>query len=222
VTFRSAVRSLAGRAADIVWPRICPATGCGRASDRADRSICSRCFAALPYYDRPADGIHAHALVYMPPVDEMILDFKFHKAIWLADDFVDLLEGTVRGMLDADAIDAVLPVPLHPNRLRERGYNQSALLARGLARRLDRRYDARSLLRIRDTLHQTRVDGSDREKNVAGAFIVRDPALVRGRTVLLVDDVMTTGATAQACFRALEKAGATRVLFASVAVREEI
>ena len=232
------------RAADLFWPRVCALEGCGRASDRPGRHLCSSCFAALPFHEAggacricgalvmaetkhefvcescqnnpPAFEFARSAILYQEPSDQIIKDFKFAKATWLCEDLVDLLEGAVRAKLPFPEIDVVLAVPLHPRRLRERGYNQSALLAESLARRLGRRFDRRSLVRTRDTEHQARLSGEARRNNLKGSFAVPDAQFVRGRTILLVDDVMTTGATLSHCARALLDAGAARVWCATV------
>jgi ComF family protein len=104
--------------------------------------------------------------------------------------------------------DLVLPVPLHPRRLRWRGFNQSALLARAIAARAERPVDVWTLARARPTPPQVGLGEADRRRNVSGAFVVRQPAVVRGRTILLIDDVMTTGATVDECARVLRRAGA--------------
>ena len=239
------LRSAAGRLADLLWPRLCPAEGCGRVSDRPARHLCSRCFAVLPFHaahgccricgaevaadvrhdfvcedcarDRPAFARARSAVRYEAPVDALLQDFKYRKATWLCADLVDLLEGAVVAKLDPHAVDVVAPVPLHPHRLRERGYNQSALLATELGRRLCRRVDVRSLTRVVDTPHQARLTEDERRRNLLSAFAVPDPRFVRGRTVLLVDDVMTSGATLSSASRALAEAGAARVWCATVA-----
>ena len=232
------------RVADFIWPRVCAVEDCACPSDRPDRHLCSACFAALPFYDfpgtcrvcnspvaaktyheftceecerhPPAFEFARSAVVYREPVDQLLLDFKFHNSVWLCEDLTDLLEGAVRSKLRFAEIDAVLPVPLHPKRERERGYNQSALLAESLARRLNRRFDARSLSRTRNTEHQARLSGKDRLKNLKDAFTVKDTRFVRGRTLLVIDDVMTTGATLSHCARALLQAGAARIWCATV------
>jgi ComF family protein len=101
----------------------------------------------------------------------------------------------------------VIPVPLHPRRLRERGFNQAARLARRIANG----NLLFALERVRDTPSQSRLGDREREKNVRGAFRVRRPEVVRGQSVLVVDDVLTTGATAEACSRALLTAGAREI-----------
>ena len=139
--------------------------------------------------------------------------------MWLAEDLADLLEGAVRAKLQPVDVDVVVPVPLYPDRLRTRGYNQSALLARALGRRINRRVDERSFQRIKDTEHQSRLSGDKRRTNLVGAFAVTDARGIRGRTVLLVDDVMTSGNTFAHCAKALVEGGAYRVWCVSVARR---
>lgn len=104
--------------------------------------------------------------------------------------------------VDPWPVDIVVPVPLHPQRLRERGYNQSALLARELARHTGLRVAEGTLLRITPTPPQVGLRATERTENVRGAFRCRDDALT-GKQVLLVDDVLTTGATLRACAEAL-------------------
>jgi ComF family protein len=112
---------------------------------------------------------------------------------------------------EAGAYDVVIPVPLHRTRLRWRGFNQAALLSVTLARRLNCALDVITLARVRSTPSQTARDRAQRVRNVRGAFAVLRPCRVAGRRVLLVDDVMTTGATADECARVLRAAGARRI-----------
>jgi ComF family protein len=113
------------------------------------------------------------------------------------------------GVLSPDAV--LVPVPLHPRRWRERGFNQSELLANALGRRSGRPVAAKTLVRRKDTAPQTGLTRAGRRSNVAGAFAVRHRGSVAGRVAVLVDDVVTTGATARACADALRAAGATDV-----------
>ncbi len=107
-------------------------------------------------------------------------------------------------------VDLVIPVPLSKQRIRERGYNQSAKLARPLATRLNTRYNTFGLLRTRHTNSQVGLSAADRQLNVSGAFKAV-PEIVAGKNVLLVDDVTTTGSTLEACAEALKEAGAHHV-----------
>ena len=187
-----------------------------RHAHRRDGPPCVR-LRDLPGDPPPHYACARSALLYEGPVGQLVQDFKFHRATWLCEDLVDLLEGAVRAKFAFPEIDVVVPVPLHPNRLRERGYNQSALLAQALAQRLNRRFDDASLIRTLDTEHQARLSGDARQNNLRNAFSVVRPPWVRGRTVLLVDDVMTTGTTLSQCAAPLVKAGAARVWCATLA-----
>ena len=110
-----------------------------------------------------------------------------------------------------------MPVPLHPRRRRERGFNQSELIARALGARTGCALCPGALVRRKDTAPQAELSAAERRRNVAGAFAVRQRAQVAGRVVVLVDDVWTTGATALACARILREAGAVEVRLLSVA-----
>ncbi len=111
----------------------------------------------------------------------------------------------------AHEVDMVVPVPLYRRRLWWRGFNQAALLAGAVARRLGRPLELRNLVRLRPTTPQTSQSHDDRRRNVRGAFSVKHPGRIRGKRLLLVDDVMTTGATLDECARTLIAAGARRV-----------
>jgi ComF family protein len=113
-------------------------------------------------------------------------------------------------------IDVIVPVPLHWTRLLTRGFNQSELLAMEVARRWQVPVDG-ALLRKKRTSSQTELTHDERRLNVEGAFEVRKSAAVAGRSVLLIDDVLTTGATARACARMLKRAGARRVTVLTLA-----
>ncbi len=197
------------RALDVVWPRVCAVRDCARRVDRPQGCLCSRCWDALPWYGETT----AAAVAYLDPVDGLVQAFKFGGRRHLAGTFAEAMATQLaKHPADAAAVDVVVPVPLHPLRLRERGYNQSELLARPLARALGRRMDAGALLRKIDTPHQSRLSREERLENLKGAFAVDFPERVRGRVVLLVDDVSTTGATLEACAAALRRAGAARVM----------
>jgi ComF family protein len=118
-----------------------------------------------------------------------------------------------------EALDAIVPVPLHRTRRLERGYNQSAALARGLAEHLDAPCRPAWLTRPRPTRSQTHLSRRERWQNVAGAFDVPQP-LPNGCALLLVDDVLTTGATVTAAARVLRRAGAGSVHLATLAMAE--
>lgn len=136
---------------------------------------------------------------------QVILDFKFRGKPWLAEALAAELAPVLPG-----GFDLLVPVPLHANRLRQRGYNQSALLAEALAERSGLPWQD-CLQRVRDTPHQTGLGRSQRLKNLDGAFALRPGKTVSGQRILLVDDVFTTGTTLCQCAKALHQGGAVQV-----------
>lgn len=174
----------------------------------AARAVCRRC------QDQPPAFAAALALgPYRPdelacPLGRAVRALKYHGLRRAAVDLGELLAQRYR--FDSRAL--IVPVPLHPERLRSRGYNQAALLARTLARRRGLSYDLSLLARARATSTQAQLASAEaRRRNMEDAFTVRRPDVVRGRRVVVVDDVMTTGATAEGCARALREAGAVAV-----------
>ncbi|MGE0497709.1 MAG: ComF family protein [Ramlibacter sp.] len=166
---------------------------------------CGPCVAAPP----PLDACLA-AVAYAYPWSHCIADFKFRGQAGWARAFATLLRSTPWAEPALETSDLVLPMPLSRERLRERGFNQALLLARRLA---PAKTDATLLLRVRDTPPQRALDRAARQRNVRDAFAVEPlrAAQLRDRRVVLVDDVMTSGASLHAAARALRGAGAAHV-----------
>ena len=194
-----------------------------------DDPVCDGCGLAMPFDSgalqhcpacqaRPRAFSRARAAcVYDEHSRDLILKLKHADrtdlsglfALWLSRAAAPLLEQA----------DAVVPVPMHPIRLLKRRYNQAAEIARPLARSCGLVYLADALIRQRDTVSQGGKSASGRRRNVAAAFVAPESRRHRviGRRIVLVDDVLTTGATAEGCARALKAAGAAEVTLAVVA-----
>ncbi|MBI2818934.1 MAG: ComF family protein [Acidobacteria bacterium] len=141
---------------------------------------------------------------------EILQQYKYQGYRPLARPLGDRLAQTFKRLHDGP-LDLILPVPLHRRRERERGFNQAGLLAERVGKLSGIRLGGKDCVRARDTPPQAGLRAAERRKNVKGAFAVPHPERVRGRRILLVDDVLTTGATADACARALMAAGAKGV-----------
>ena len=166
------------------------------------------CPLVLPTHRQPAAIDVTSAAVYSTPLREAIHALKYDGVPALAGPLSQyLVDAWRRSSLQADSI---VPVPLHSRRRRERGYNQSELLARQLGREVGVPVEPRSLRRVRYTGQQARLNAAERRQNVKGAFEA-ERALSRGRHIVLVDDVFTTGATMSECAEALLDAGAASV-----------
>ena len=223
----AAVDGLFPRLLQLAWPPRCLV--CGQRG-HGGRDLCLPCRDALPWnspacptcalplpapapacgaclkHAPPLDAVHA-ACVYARPLDRLLPRFKFHG---------DLAAGRLLSQLMADAFahlprpDALVAIPLHRSRLRQRGYDQALELARPLARRLGIPLQRDLLLRRHATAAQSELSAPARRRNVHRAFAV-DVAATLPAHVVLVDDVMTTGATLHAAATALRRAGVTRV-----------
>ena len=137
--------------------------------------------------------------------------FKFRGHLWLRNDLVDWMEAVARTRFKVGEIDVVVAMPSTFLHRLDRGYNQCAYLAKALARRLGRSYVPFALRRKGCPERQGRLTEEERRENVVGTFGVLRPAAVRGRTVMVVDDIMTTGSTLSECAAELKRAGASRV-----------
>ena len=187
-------------------PPLCAACGLPFEFEQGPDALCAACHAERPPYDRARA-----ALRYDEASKAMLLRFKHADrsdaapafAAWMARPGAELLA----------AADWIAPVPLHRRRLFERRYNQASLLALALGRKHGKPAIADLLLRKRNTPSQGRRSRAERRKNVAGAFAVtpRHKADLAGKRILLIDDVMTTGATLEACAKTLLRGGAAAV-----------
>ena len=191
---------------------------CERCGDPVAGSLsgpfeCAGCRKLDPAFDWARSAIR-----YEGVAKTCLRRFKYQAGIWLLDDLAGWLAALWRtcpaSVRDADFIACV---PLHPKRERERGYNQAALLGQELARRIGIPFRSRLLWRRRPTATQTHLTAAQRVHNVRGVFTVPWPRPARGAKVVLVDDVMTTGATVNECARALKAAGADSVMVLTVA-----
>ena len=227
---------------DLVTPSLC--LGCGSGVSEP-ASLCLHCWAGLQHLDEPVcdvmgtpfaydqgEGAVSSAAISDPPAwDRARAAVIFEEGaarLVHALKYRDRQEaGLLMALMMARAgrrllaeADVILPVPLHRFRLWQRRFNQSAFLAQQLSRLSGRPWRHDVLLRARRTRAQVGLDEAERRKNVRDAFLIRPEcmAAVAGRRVLLVDDVRTTGATAEACAETLKKAGAARVGLLSFAL----
>jgi ComF family protein len=191
---------------------LCPVCGAPFATEDGIDHPCGPCLTARPPFARARSAAR-----FEGTVQELIHRFKYGKKIHLARPLGRL---TARALVDfagEAAPDFIVPVPLHRKRLRERGFNQSQLLGRVLAKQWSIPLSVNNLRRVRWTEPQVGLPASERERNVRGAFAVADPARFREKRLLLVDDVYTTGSTVGECARTLKRAGASEIWVITVA-----
>ncbi len=190
-------------------PPICP-----RCGSMTGRLACKDCAQGLPKHVRRARS----AGQFEGPLRDAILKLKYGGRLKLADPLAEFLIDYMQERPFGRAkIDLLVPVPLHPSRMREREFNQSALIARKMSAALGIPTSEAAVARVRKTRAQAGLHAKQRIKNMQGAFAVVDPVMLRGQTVLLVDDVITTTSTVDACAEVILAAGAEAVYAVSVA-----
>jgi ComF family protein len=176
---------------------------CGMPLEATDADTCAACLAQPPRIARTRS-----AVAYGDLSRGLAIRLKYGRKVAIARTMARYMAPLV----ERSAADALLvPVPLHRTRLWRRGFNQSALVAKALSRQLGVPSEPLALKRLKRTPPLKGMSPQQRRRAVAGAFKVTDPDAVRGKTVILIDDVLTTGSTAEACARTLHRAGAARV-----------
>jgi len=203
------------------------------------RFLCEGCLARVLEADLPplrswknSEELHPEiqdcesdlaAWYYEDSMMALIPRMKYQNRPAIAKVFAEIAAARLQAPMNTVLLSAekggfiLVPVPLHPLRQRERGYNQSLLIARAFSKKWQLAMLPRALRRTRFTQSQAKLNATERAKNVNGVFVPGDAERIAGRTVLLVDDVITTGATVSACARALQQTGAARVIALALA-----
>ncbi len=218
--------------ASLFFPRAC--LGCDTPLVYGERLICTNCWYHLPYTHahRDTQNVGARQLWGRVPVaavasylyfvdssrvKRIMHHFKYRRCPQvgelLGSRYGDLLKETA----PFNQADIIVPVPLHPSKLRDRGYNQSAFFAKGLSASMGRAVEEHALARHQATESQTRKSRYQRYENTVDTFSVRGREAIAGKHVLLVDDVLTTGATLEACAHVLLVGGAAKVSIVTIA-----
>jgi ComF family protein len=218
--FVSATRSAFNFLLDLLYPPRCG--GCGKFGVGWWCAECQARTAWLKEQERireidvaPGQSLMViSSAIFEPPLREGIHAFKYEGTPQLASTFAHSMFEAWR--VSGLAADLIVPVPLHASRLRERGFNQSELLVKHLNRTTGIPIEPKVLRRIRHTQQQAHLSAAERKANVRDAFIA-DASLANGKHILLVDDVLTTGATLAECATALRSAGAQNVLALTLA-----
>jgi len=159
------------------------------------------------------------ACLYNEPAQKLLHAFKYNSKTSLSKTFVPLMIDFIdRHHIPLQKFDLISPIPLHPVRLRERGYNQSSLLSLGLSRHYGILHTESLLIRQKMTTTQTELGAKQRWTNMEGAFRIKNPTDVKDKTIVLIDDLYTTGATLNAAAEVLKIAGATRVCVLTLSI----
>lgn len=219
----------------LLFPNLCG--GCGASIYHGESFLCSKCLYAIPYTDYhlyPDNKVAkqfwgriplnaAMALLYFKKggkVQNIIHNLKYKNQTGLGIKLGKLIGDRLNSAPDYMDIDLIIPVPLHKKRERSRGYNQSELIARGISAVLNISVNSNTLIRTITTDTQTKKGRYMRFENMRTVFSVKNSEILAGKHILLVDDVITTGATIEACALELHKCGIKKLSIAAAAFAE--
>lgn len=215
---------------DFFLPRFCP--GCNKKLLTDENPVCIECLSSIliadeirleDEYDRNFSSSKIIKDFYSRFVFEtdktlqsVIHALKYQKKFKLGMYLGEILSEGIKTR--NWQVDLIVPVPIHPLKKVERGYNQSDYIVKGLSKSLNIPYSTKLIKRTRHTESQTKLKMKARAQNVADAFVVRNPKIISGKNILIVDDIITTGATIQECGRVLVKGGAKTVYACSIGI----
>ena len=231
-----AIKSLLTNLLDFIFPPIC--SGCKNRLVQGELLICTICLHSFPKTDYPdlADNPITHRFIPTIPITYGLALYRLKKQSVLEQVLFAMKYknqpkiGTLLGIQCGNiwhnhamvaTINAIIPIPLHKKRLQKRGYNQSDFFAQGLATTLHIPIYLTCVQRIRNTPSQTRENKATRITNLKDAFKIPQPNLILDKHLLLVDDILTTGATLASCAKVLLEQGARQVSVAAIAVVED-
>ncbi len=195
-----------------IAPPFCTICGIPFGSDTNENHPCEDCLRTRPRYQAASAPYR-----YEGPLLDAILKLKYGRKTFVADVLGPLLADFTESRFTLKEPFITMPVPLHKKRLRERGFNQSMLLAKQVATHLNGRLDPFALVRVKATIPQTKLSKEARRRNVRKAFDLKHTDRVRGKNILLVDDVSTTGNTLNECAGVLVAGGAKAVFCVTLA-----
>lgn len=211
---------LMGALLDLLYPPRC--VFCQKLLKKGERSVCEKCLRELPYTRNGGEqsgdffSVCVAPLYYTGDVRESLLRYKFKEATGYAQTYGALVAGCVRENL-AGRYDLISWVPLSRKRYKERGYDQAMLLAMAAALELGD-VAVSTLEKHRDVARQSAMGSAEKRRaNISGVYRAVDPELIKDRRILLIDDIVTTGATLSECARTLLQSGAKEVMCAAVA-----
>ncbi len=230
---------------DIIYPKNCLICGKNPGKNSADELVCLNCWAAIKKNTPPFCAVCGRSLdnksltknvcraclkrpmhfdrafapcVYEGPIINLIHEFKYNNKDYLASTLSSLILAFIEDYdIPIKSVDLLVPVPLHPARLREREFNQALLLGKKIASAYNIPVSTDNLIRRKFTQNQAELESEARLINVLGSFTVRKPELFENKDILLVDDVLTTGATCSEAAKALKNAGSRKVFVLTLA-----
>ena len=201
---------------DFIYPPVCGV--CGKLDKN---SICRKCEIRLNRqavfgiddYSRKMRFFSEHIYIfkYDGEIRKMLLKYKFNNKSYIYKTFVNFLKKNEKMCVQIKKYDIITPVPISKKRFKQRGYNQSKLIAKKMAKVMDLNYTDDVLIKNKDNIAQSLLEKQDRESNVNGVYILRNSKKIKQKNILLIDDIYTTGSTVNECSKILKKADVNKI-----------
>lgn len=200
---------------NLIYPKVC-----GICGEISKEDICNKCKVKIKQWQRNKKHIylrkhfitHMYVFDYQDIIRQRILQYKFQEKTYLYRSFVKMMlnEKKICGFLKN--YDIIIPVPISKKRKKQRGYNQSEIIAKQIAKQVEElAYRNNILYKIKDTLPQSMLNQEKRKENIKGAYYIKNEEIVQNKKILLFDDIYTTGNTVDECSRVLKQAGAKEI-----------
>jgi len=185
---------------------------CGKAFTGEVNRLCGSCIKEKPKFDQARAWAK-----FEEPMVQIIHQFKYQRGFYFANWMIDSLFKLYLQEFSSQKFDLLIPIPLHWKRLLQRGYNQTLILAQPLSKKLKIPLSTTILQKTRNTHPQVRLSSAQRKENLKKSFQLKKPESVEGKNILLIDDVITSGATANEAGKILKQAGANKVCILALA-----
>lgn len=208
---------------DLFYPKVCGI--CESIAKEGLCNVCSKDISKLAVYRADEYKLdsnkffssHMYVFNYTGLIREKIIEYKFNEKAYLCDFFVNCILKDEKISREIKSCDMIIPVPIHKKRKLQRGYNQSELIAKGLAKNTGIKLVLKLLYKKSNTIEQSKLNKSERTKNVKNVYVIIKTEEIEGKKVLLFDDIYTTGATVNECSRILLQNGAKKVCVLTIA-----
>jgi ComF family protein len=201
---------------DLIYPQVCGI--CGKLDKNA---ICKKCEIRLKKnamfgvdnYSNTTSYFNEHLYIfaYDGEIRKTILNYKFNDRPYIYKTFINFLKNNLEMCVQIKKYDIIIPVPISKKRYKQRGYNQSGIFAKDLARELEIKYLENVLIKLKDNIAQSLLNQDEREKNVQNVYKAISVEKIVNKNILLVDDIFTTGSTLNECSKVLKEAGASNI-----------
>jgi len=210
---------------DLIYPPVC-----GICNKINKKSLCKKCELILKKYEiytiqkckNRSFDYQIKILKYEETVRHKIIDYKFNEKSYLYKTFSKIILNNEKIYSFLKKYDIMVYVPMHTKKKLQRGYNQTELIAKEIAKKLGIKLQKNNLIKIKDTAKQSTLTKKQRIENVKGAFAIKDKDAIKNKKIILFDDIYTTGSTAEECCKVLKAAGASEITILTLAVDWEL